>query len=249
MKKITCLLALFLTVFAANSFAQFEGEITYTLYEINDSGDREEEESFTAYITPQRILIQGEEAVNMAGHFKTGGLLIRLDKKDFVFLTGDTTAMKITKSGITSFMNMFGAMDDMKNESEETGDYTFKKTGETDDFGGYTAQKFIYKSNNGENNKVVIWMTRDININWGMLAEPWGNSMSFMTDKDLPFKLIKEEGYLPIRATFYEDGEISGGLSAAVKETDVAQSVVQIPPEVTVTSLSQYMFQMMRQNQ
>ncbi len=251
MKKFACLLTLLLTVFAANLQAQFEGKIIYTFYEMNDSGERDEEEYFTAYITPQRILIQSEESFSMAGSFKTEGLLIRLDKKDFVFLTGDTSAMKITKAGITSFMNMFGEMAKMEHEMEEDmkKDFTFKNTGEIETFGGYSAKKFVYKSNDEENGKAVIWMTQDININWGMLAEPWGDSVQFMTSGNWPTNSIFQKGYLPLRGTYYEDGKVAGGFSAVVKRTDLAQSMVQIAPEVTVKSLSEYLFQMMRQQQ
>ncbi len=250
MKKITCLLALFLAASVGNSFAQFEGKITYSLYEMNDSGDREEEEHLTAFITPERILLQTEESMSMAGSFETQGLLIRLDKKDFVFLTGNKTAMSITKAGINSMMNMFGAMGkgQQKAESVEK-DFTFSNTGETETIGGYSASKFVFQTEGEENQKAVIWMTRDININWGMLAEPWGDSISFLTSEALPTDLVFQEGWLPLRATFYEDGQISGGMSAQVKTTDLAQSMVQLPPDVQVRSLSEYLFQRMRQQQ
>ncbi len=250
MKKLTCLLALFLMIFAANSYAQFEGKISYILYELDDSGEKEEEK-FTLFITPQRILVQSDEAFGMPGSFKTQGLLIRLDKKDFVFLTGDKTAMSITKSGITSMMNMFGAMAEQGQEEIEediNSNFTFNNTGETDTFAGYDVEKFVFKPND-RNEKVVLWMTNDINIHWGMLAEPWGESLSFMTDENVPKELVFQENYLPLRATFYEDGQIKGGMTAEIETTDIAREMVQISPDVQVRSLSEYMFQMMRQQQ
>ncbi len=252
MKKTICFLTLLLTVGSVNVFAQFQGKITYNLYEVNDNGQRAEEENFVAFFTPQRIFIQGEEAVGMPGSIKAEGLLIRLDKKDFVFLTDDNTAFSITKAGITSFMNMFGGMAQKgQQEQDESSQrsFTFKKTGKTKTINGYNVHKFIAKDKSEKNKKGIIWMTQDVNINWGMLSQPWGDSMEFLTEDELPTELILQEGWIPLKATFYEDGNVEGGFSAMVEETDLAQKKVQLPSDIKVKNLSQYLFQMMRQQQ
>lgn len=248
MKKILLLPALFVLVFASNSFAQFEGKITYTFQEADEEGEQDKEQ-FTAWFTPDRILLQADEAMSMAGSFKTEGLLIRLDKKDFVFMTGDKTAMAISKAGITSFMNMFGEMSEQGREPEEETqtDFSFEKTGDTKTINGYEAHKFVFKGN--ENEKGIIWMTSEIDINWGMLAEPWGDSVSFLTDESLPTEYIFEKGWLPLKATFYEGGQVSGRMTATVKEMNVAESMVSLAADVQVKNLSEYMFQIMRQQQ
>lgn len=248
MKKIFLLPALFIFAFTTNSFAQFEGKITYTLQEKDNSGEQGQEQ-FTTYFTPNRIFIESDEAMKMAGSFKTEGLLIRLDKNDFVFLTGDKTAMSISKAGITSFMNMFSEMNkqdesDVANEIEK--DYMFKQTGETKNINGYKAYKFVLKSKDEENKKGIIWMTKQIDINWGMLAEPWGDSVNFLTSKDLPTGYIFQKGWLPLKGTFYEEGEVSGQMTAKVEETDVSQSMVQLSSDMQVKNLSEYLFKMMR---
>lgn len=252
MKKTICFLTLFLTVCSVNAFAQFQGRITYNLYEINDHGEREGEEHFTAYFTPQRIFIQGDETVEMPGPIKAEGLLIRLDKKDFVFLTGDETAFSITKAGITSFMNMFGEMGEDGRPGQDEPiqkSFTFQKAGATKTINGFTVHKFIAKDKSDPNNKGIVWMTREVNINWGMLAEPWGNVTAFLTDEELPTELILQKGWLPIKATFYENGNAEGGFAATVEKTDLAQKKVQLSSEITVKNLAQYLFQQMRQQQ
>lgn len=254
MKKIFFLPALFVLLFSTNSFAQFEGKISYTFQEIGENSEKDKEK-FSIYFTPDRILLQPDEAMNMAGSFKTGGLLIRLDKKDFVFMTGDKTAMTISKAGITSFMNMFGEMaaETKKgaggSEEDIKANFTFEKTEETKTINGYEAHKFVFKSKGEESGKGIIWMTSEININWGMLAEPWGDSVSFLTNRDLPTKYIFEKGWVPLKAAFYEGGQVSGRMTTVVKETDIPKSMVRLSSDIQVRSLSEYMFQMMRQQQ
>lgn len=251
MRKTIFILALLLSAFTINAVAQFEGKIIYTIYDNDDDGDNED--SFTTYITPQRILVQGDESFDVKGMMKTDGMLIRLDKKDFVFFTSDNEAMSISKAGITSFINMFGELGKSQKDTQDDIDdikknYTFENTGETQTIEGYTATKFVYE-NKTENQKGTIWMTREIDINWGMLAEPWGDSVAFLTSEDMPSNVILQEGWLPLKGTFYKDGEVDGEFKATVNEMDIADSKVNIATGVTLTSLSEYLFQHMRQQQ
>jgi len=249
MRKTVFILALLLSVFTVKAAAQFEGKITYTFYETNDNGDRQDEDAFTAFITPQRILLQGEDAFDVGSLFMTDGLLIRLDKKDFVFFTDKNKAMSISKSGITSFINMFSDIHSKQNDTDEIEkDFTFTQTNETKTIGSYNATKFIFQSKE-DDDKAAIWMTRDIDINWGMLAEPWGDSVAFLTQKNLPSGLILQEGWLPLQGTFYKDGETEGEFSAQVEPKDIKKEKVHLAPDVTVTSLSEYLFQHMRDQQ
>ncbi len=248
MKKITCFFALFLVAFISNSFAQFEGKIDYHINEINDNGETDDSNTFTLFITSDRILISGEEAYSMAGSLETEGLLIRLDKEDFVLLTGDKQAMSISKAGITSFVNMFGNAEEMQEETDDVG-ISFENTGEMKTIEGYTAEKFVFMDEDEPNKKTVVWMTRDLDINWGMLAEPWGNSLRFFTGDNLPSGLIFEKGYFPVRMQHYEDETLKSEAVAEISSSAVDPSIVQISSDVTVKSLSQYMFQQMREEQ
>lgn len=248
MRKTIFILTLLFSAFTVNNaVAQFEGKITYNLYETDDNGDREDEDSFITYITPQRILLEGDESFKVGSAFKSDGLLIRLDKKDFVFFMDENTAMSISKAGITSFINMFGGADSASDEvNDMEKDFTFTNTGEKETIDGYTATKFVFESEE-ENDKGVVWMTQDVSINWGMLAEPWGDSIAFLTSKDMPTNLVLQEGWLPVKGTFYDDGEISGGFTVHIEPVKIKKEMVNLASSVTVTSLSEYLFQQMRQ--
>lgn len=245
MKKTISLFAIIFTVCSINAYAQFEGKIAYKVYEM-DNGSQQQKENFTAFITPQRILFQGSESMEVPGNIETQGLLVRLDKKDFVLFTSSNSALSITKSEVTSFMNMFGQKSS-GTSSKIKKSVNIEQTGETKTIGGYQAQKFVITDPNEKNKKAVLWMTQEVDINWGMIADPWGNSMQFMTDDDFPTKLIFKEGWLPLQGEFYEKGQVEGGLTAKVQAVNVDKSRVHLSPDVTVKSLGQYLFNSMRQ--
>lgn len=227
--------------------AQFEGKITYSSYEYSDNGSQEEQDEFTLFITPKRILLQGQKKYEFMGSIKTEGVLARLDFQDFVFLTGAQQALKISKSDITSMMNMFDNGKDAKDVAEQTEDIRFQKTGDTQSIKGYSCEKFIFRDRHNENDYMVVWMTKEINVNWGMLGEPWsGGAKKIMSN--FPTDLIFKENYFPVKAEGYEGDKLVSTLEATeINKSSIARAMVNIPSGVQVLSFQDYLFQKMSQ--
>jgi hypothetical protein len=174
------------------------------------------------------------------GNIKTEGVLIRLDFEDFVFLTGDDKAMQISKSDITSMMNMFGGGNDI----DEDTDINYEKTGETQTIKGYSTEKFVFREQDNQDDYAVVWMTRDLNINWGMLAESWGNQLDVKIYESLPTGLIFKEGYFPLKVETYDSGSLQMLTEAEeISKSSIAKAMVQIPSGVDVLSFQDYLFQ------
>ena len=236
--------------FTQPATAQFEGSITYKSQDYSNSDD-ENDDSFTLFLTPERIMLQGEKEYNFMESINTEGVLVRLDQEDFVFLTGDDRALKITKTDITSLMNLFGNGQEASQKAEEM-DITQKRTGETKTIQDYEAEKFIFKDKDGDDNKrFVVWMTQDIDVNWGMLAEPWENDADkLISSSDFPVDLIFKEKYFPLRFESYENDELESVLEATeVNKTAIDQAKVEVPSGVAVLSMQNYLFQKMSENQ
>lgn len=233
------LLLLFLTTEYAH--AQFEGKVVYNSYELK-SGEKINKDRFTMFVTPDRILLQGDNSYDFMGNIRTEGVLVRLDFEDFVFLTGKDKALKISKVDITSMMNLFGG--DSNNQSGTDTDINYEKTGERETINGFDSEKFIFTDQEHEGDYVSVWMTRDLKFNWGMLAEPWGDDVEGMISGDFPISLIFEEGYFPLRIESYQDGELKTVTEAdEINESSIARAMVQIPTGVSVLSLQNYLFQ------
>ncbi len=230
---------------AGISRAQFEGRILYDSYEIDASGARQKGDQFTMHITPERILLQGENRYSFVGSIQTEGVLVRLDYEDFIFLTGSAEVLKISKADIVAMMNMFGG----GNGEDIEPDVNYRHTGENKTIKGYRCEKFVFTDKENPAYTSEIWMTKGVNINWGMLAEPWGDKTEKMLGEDIPFKLIFEEGYLPLVVESYDNGNLTSIMEATeISETSIAKALVQIPSGVKMLSFQDYLFRKMSQN-
>ncbi len=241
MKNQSSLFFTLLILFLSTEYAQaqFEGKVVYNNYELK-SGEKVNGDRFTMFVTEDRILLQGDNSYDFMGNIKTEGVLIRLDFEDFVFLTGKDKALKISKTDITSMMNMFGG--DSKKDRDT--DISYEKTGEAETINGYATEKFIFTDRENQANYFAVWMTRDLKFNWGMLAEPWGDDVESMIHGDFPISLIFEEGYFPLRMESYQSGELMTVTEAEeINESSIAKAMVQIPSGVSVLSLQNYLFQ------
>lgn len=238
--------ALFLLVcFIQPASAQFEGKITFSSFEYSAEGTEEEIDEFTLFVTPDRILLQGEKKYELMGSIQSEGVLVRLDFEDFVFLTGDEKALRISKSDITSMMNLF---DDGKSSSvvtEEGEEIKFERTNESRTIQGYHCDKFIFKEDDEENGYSEVWMTKDLKVNWGMLSEPWSDGAEAII-QSLPMDLIFRENYFPIKVDMFRNNKLVSKVEATeINESAIARAMVQIPSGVQVLGFQDYLFQKM----
>lgn len=225
--------------------AQFEGKISFSSYEYSANGNEEKQDEFTLFITPDRILLQGDNKYNFMGSIQTEGVLVRLDFQDFVFLTGDEKALKISKSDITSMMNMFNNGSTGTEVAAKSEDLNFEKTSERETINGYVCEKFIFREKDNPDEHTEVWMTKDLNMNWGMLAEPWSGSAANIVE-NLPTDLVFKEKYFPLKVEAFRNGKQVSALRATeVSTSPVAQAMVKVPQGVQVLSFQDYLFQEM----
>ncbi|MDX1672616.1 MAG: DUF4412 domain-containing protein [Balneolaceae bacterium] len=240
------LVLLILMLSAVSALGQFQGKIVYESREINEEGSGEHRDTFTMYVTPDRILLEGKNRYEFIGSIKTEGLLIRLDFKDFVFLTGDSEAMKISQSDIDMLVKMFGGSSDRSDQAESG--IKLKASGETRSIHGYSCEKFVITDDEDPDDFVEVWMTRDLKINWGMLAELWEKSGTQFVGDDLPMDLIFIDGYLPLKIEAYQNGQLREVTETnEISETPISKAMVQIPSGVKILSFQDYLFQKMGQ--
>lgn len=248
MKKATYFLSAVLLVacFTQPAAAQFEGKITYSSYEYSSEGTEEKQDEFTMFVTPDRILLQGEKKYDFMGSIQTEGVLVRLDFEDFVFLTGDEKALKISKSDITSMMNMFDNGQSTSKEVADKGeDINYERTGERADIKGYECEKFIFRDKDEENEHTEVWMTKDLQMNWGMLAEPWSGSAEAMISS-FPMDLVFKEKYFPVKVDVFRNDKMVSRLEATdINASAIAKAMVQVPSGVQVLNFQDYLFQKM----
>lgn len=248
-KKFLPAIILLFSLAVSPAAAQFEGKIVFSSYEVSEDGSNGQSEQFTMFVTKDRILLQGENRYNVIGSIETEGILIRLDFEDFVFLSeNDATALKISKQDISSMMAMFGQNGSEKDPEMEEG-LNYEKTGETRTVRGYLCEKFIFTEDDNPEDYVVAWMTRELDINWGMLSEPWENSDLDILGDNFHLDIIFNEGYFPLYLEAYESGTLQEVTEAReISASNIARAMVQVPPGVKVLSFQDYLFSKMSEN-
>jgi hypothetical protein len=248
MKKATYFLSAVLLVacFTQPASAQFEGKITYNSYEYSPEGSQEKQDEFTMYVTSDRILLQGEKKYDFMGSIQTEGVLVRLDFEDFVFLTGDEKALKISKADITSMMNMFDNGENASKEVADKGeDINFERTNESTTIRGYKCEKFIFRDEDNENEHTEVWMTKDLQMNWGMLAEPWSGSAEALISS-FPMDLVFKEKYFPVKVDVFRNDKMISRLEATdINTSSIAKAIVQVPSGIQILSFQDFLFQKM----
>jgi len=239
---------LMVACFTQPATAQFEGKISFSSYDYSAQGTEEKQDEFTMFLTPDRILLQGDKKYDFMGSIKTEGVLVRLDFQDFVFLTGDEKALKISKTDITSMMNMFDNGGNQSKEVADKGDdIDYERTNETATIKGYNCEKFIFRDEENKNSHTEVWMTKELQVNWGMLAESWdGNAKAIINS--LPTDLVFKENYFPLKVEVFQNEELTSRMEATeVNESSIARAMVQVPSGVEVLSFQDYLFQKMSQ--
>lgn len=253
MKSAIKLFLLSLFLLPSYAFAQFEGEININIYSSNDDKKEQEVSQMNMYVTPTRIFMIGEDKVSLMNGLNTSGVLIRNDVKDFVFLTGEKTGLQVTKTEIEGLFDMMGMMGESSAKTKEgnSGAKTsYEYTDRTKKLLGLDAYELIIKDEKDANKYISVWLTPNIDINWGMLGESWRGIPSDMKEvNDFSRSTIFNGKNFPLLVEAHEDGKVTPILEVtSLERNKVARAMVEIPSGVTTTGIRDFMMKVMMGN-
>ena len=243
MKKSAFLLVAFclITAAPASLFAQFEGKIKYSTFDVEE-GVSESDDEFTLYFASNRIFLESDKTYNVRD-FKTEGILIRMDMEDVVFFMGDEAALKVSKADVDAIKQLFG--NESGNVTEESTDIDYERTGKTKTIHGFESEQFIFHDEDHPDKYTEIWMTKDLETDLSSFIRA---AETFLEGDDIPMGLLAQ-GYFPLKVDFYNDNKLSGYLEALeVEETRSARGKVEVPEGVKVYNFQQYLFQRFSQS-
>ncbi|MAL18952.1 MAG: hypothetical protein CL670_06315 [Balneola sp.] len=238
--------ALLIALSSSAAYAQFEGQVTMNLFSY-DNGQPEVSE-LNLFATKDRIMIKGEENMELMGGISSGGLLIRNDMKDFVIMTESDKALQATKAGIESMVEMMFSWAGESESDSEGPEVEYVFTDRQKTINGYETTEMIVKDAENPNKHISVWLTPGIDINWGMLAEPWKgmpksmdkelNGMSqdvFFKGKNFPMMIESVEGEERTKVMEVRN----------VNRSSIAKAMVEVPAGVQLISLQEFIFNMM----
>jgi hypothetical protein len=229
--------------------AQFEGQISMNLYG-KEKGVKTVN-TLNMYVTSDRIFLKGDDDMNIGESFNSGGMLIRNDKKDFVVLMENNDALQVTKSEIEGLFQMFLSWGgESKNGNPKKDNMNYEYTDNSRTIKGYETYELLVTSTENDT-KMSVWLTPNIDINWGMLAEPW---------KNLPIEADMAVNRISMDAVFsgknfpmlIEVTDKKGTVSVMevnnINKSSIAKAMVQIPAGVNLIGVTELMFKMMSGN-
>tara|TARA_R110002096_G_scaffold329006_6_gene523096 strand:- start:64170 stop:64952 length:783 start_codon:yes stop_codon:yes gene_type:complete len=251
--SLSFILTLAFVMFSQVASAQFQGQIKMNVYG-NSDGDIEVNE-VNMYVTANRIFLKGEDKVSFADGMESGGLLIRNDSKDFILLMSDKEALQITKSEIEGLFDMASMVGGGKANAKMDGKDvkpSYRYSNKTRTINGFKSAEMIVEdsSEKKKGSYLSIWLTPNIDINWGMLSEPWKNLPEEVetTVNGMSRETIFNGKNFPTLIEYYDsekDETIKIMEVTSIKESNVAKAMVQIPAGVNLVGISELMWKMM----
>ncbi|MBO6794178.1 MAG: hypothetical protein JJ895_09715 [Balneolaceae bacterium] len=246
-KKIVGVAFVAMFAFTQLVHAQFEGQISMSIYS-QDDGVLTEENVVNLYTTQERILIKGEDKINISdGMMEAEGILIRSDMRDFVIMMGEKEALRFTKEeleGMFSMMSMMsgGEMDDKKSDAN------YSYTNEVRTIQGLQATELRVMGKN-EKKYLSVWLTNDLDIDWGMLSEPWKNVPSSLSgDVNQVTQEFKSRNF-PLLIEVTENGETDKIFEVTkVRKSRIAKDMVEMPAGLQLISLQEMIMKAMMSN-
>lgn len=245
------ILAGFVILFVAGfSYAsvQFEGILEINRYSVSENGDEKLKDNFRLSLSPDRILFSGDgKSLDMMGAIEANSIIIRHDVEDFVFLGNSSEAVVLRKQELLSMINLMKNVKDMNRNNNDRQVTTpvpeFIQTPETKRINGFSTRKWLMES---ENSTEVfhVWLTEEININWGLLSEPWLTNLTLFSD--LPFAEWMREGKSPIQVERYENELLTDRISIEnIEEKRHPRNHFDIPAGTEVINFQQLLMKRM----
>lgn len=234
--------------------AQFEGTFMVDTYHYANNGLAIPQKTLHVAMTPQRIAISGLQGTQMPaqlGGIQSDKVLVRLDKKDFIIFSDNKQALQIQKSEIENLVNMTNSLSSALSGSSSSQVSKPKTvvTNEKKKIDGYTCQKIQVTDTDkeGHRTRTDVWVTKEIPVKWGMLAQPWNVSDSELASLLSPSWL--KDGTMPISLDFYRDGVEQYSMKVAnLKKQKVPASVTSVPPGYQLVSIRQLLMNKMFSN-
>ncbi|MEX0719687.1 MAG: hypothetical protein WD059_03395 [Balneolaceae bacterium] len=243
---ITALLLLF-AVSTSEISAQFQGKIEMKTY--GENKGTVEENILNMYITSDRIMVKGEDNFSLADNVNAEGLLIRNDKKDFIMMVGDNQAIQVTKPEIEGMIEMFSSWGGASQTPSESTPPNYSFSERTRTILGKECAEMVIEDENSENH-LSVWLTPNIDINWGMLAEPWKNIPQSMEKEinGMSQDLLFQGKNFPLLVESHEGGVTKTLFEVtSMEESNIAKAMVEIPSGITLIGAKEFMFNMMMQ--
>ncbi|MEX0772092.1 MAG: hypothetical protein WD038_02940 [Balneolales bacterium] len=240
-------LALLFCAGISTASAQFEGTLEINRYSVSENGNESLNASHNLSLSPTNILFsksEDAEALDMMGAIEASSIIIRHDAEDFVFMGNRSEAVVLKKEELLSMISLMNNVRGMgdKEQNADTG-LELTQTSETKNIDGYDAQKWLMQSEDSDE-VFHVWLTEEINIEWGLLSEPWLTDLTLFSD--LPFADLMSQGKTPIQVERFVNDTLTDRFSLEnIEEKNLPNNHFDIPEGTEVVNFQQLLMKRM----
>lgn len=204
---------------------------------------------------PSRILIRSAVR-NLQEGPTAEGVLIRNDLRDVVIFSGGSTAVRLTRSELSTFMQMVDAWTSMAEGAAAVRDaYTGQasqaasgrwiRTDERRVIHGMPAVKWRGRDDNA-GQLTDLWLAEDRTLDWTFFSGTWTQLLPGAGELNVGPEIFFENGSVPLLVEIYRDRTLAYRIQAETVDTEaVDPAVFDIPGDKQVIGLSELMMRML----
>jgi len=247
-RLLFCLIFLFV-LFTGTAVAQFEGEISFEVTNPNQQSGQPVLMDMT--FTENRIFVDSNVSMNVMAGLRAQGVLVRHDEQDFVVITNEDEGLQVAKSDLESLVNL---MNQMRGQQQNIATDPFPweerlvETGKEQRIHGYNTQQFIVKGET-DNEYVSVWLTNEINVDWGLLSDAWYAIGSKQLDREVPIEVVMNNQSFPLLVeSFVNEQVVFKAESVSIDEDTFDRTKTTLSPALKLIGLTELMMNMFRQN-
>lgn len=229
------------------SYAQFTGEINFLILDLNSG---EQATALDLVFADNRISIESSARLNVMPGLSANSVLVRNDQADFLFRTAPGEAYQIAKSDIDALANLINRVQGRDASASKNGfnwSESVQETGNTRMIHGYEVKEFILIRDD-KNERISVWLTEGIKVNWGLLQEAWHTTGARQFDEEIPAELIMNRNSFPLLIEVFQDDAVTYRIeSVSVKTSDFDINKTETASDTELLGLSDLMMNMIRQ--
>ncbi len=240
---------LFLPFSAAFAQSPFAGTIDLNQYTVDESGNENLTGTLTMMLNADRIYLSsigGVDAVEEFTRTSMNHALIRHDHRDILLFGDDEQALKINREELQALVNMLDNLQEQLEEGQEHYEgLRFNETGEQDQIEGYQATKWEVTGREGDS--YHVWLTDEISVNWGLLAEDW--MMQMAGSENLPVQEWLQDGQTPLVVKHFEQDKLTSVMKIEnINPGNVDQAKLETPENKEILTFQQIMMRRFQGN-
>lgn len=247
--RLTLFFIIILSVLGEPAFNQFEGEVLFRVFNTDQQSEQITQMGLT--FTEDRIFVDSNATVDVMAGLRAQGVLVRHDLQDFVVITDQQEALKVSKSDLENLGNLLNRMRGHEEVAEKQAfpwEERLEETGNERNILGYDAQQFILKGNK-EGEYASVWLTDEISVKWGLLSDAWYTIGSKQMDQEVPIEVVMNNRSFPLLVEAYENEHLVFKAEAfAINNDSFDRSKTELSSNMKLIGLTDLMMNMFRQN-